>query len=426
MKLPASRLVKLERLGEQIVEVQRTQCFQAGAVVLIQRAVQPRVRRGRAALDARDRPQQAPGIPFFSMNAQHLFRDRQCLALRNKAHIAQQFQTDRVESADGHAPHRALAAQPLFQPGSHFSGGLIGKGDGGDLVRPHAALLYQMGDARNQRFGFAGARSRHDCDNSLLRAHRRLLFRVQCLRGGVGGNFFRRGFHFGQRVLLDYGVRLDGLHAKQRNLSLILLNFIGREQRDRAVFAVKARAALYLSRTQAADALGHTRSRDRCNIRNGCFAQHGEFAPQFGEQTLILRERLFRSWGHTGRGRDRLRQGCKAFKRLCALRAESCRTVGQFFHAMLHADGQLFAAYRTQTAAHGAFTRRQAHAAAAVTVQMVLPLLGEKLDRAGKSLSRADGAHERRVIALSLDQIGFPSQLRRRVRIRMRDQRQPV
>ena len=56
-ELFAARGVQPQRFSQQIVKVERTERFQPGAVVLVQRVVQPCLRRGRAVFDARDRLQ---------------------------------------------------------------------------------------------------------------------------------------------------------------------------------------------------------------------------------------------------------------------------------------------------------------------------------------------------------------------------------
>ena len=282
-----------------------------------------------------------------------------------------------------------------------------------------------MRDARDQGFGLARTRPGDDRDRGLLRLHRGLLCGVEHVSRRGGRFRLRRGGGFCERMLLGRLFCGRG-RSEQRKLAGELLDLRRGEQGDRAVFAVKARAALYLARAQAADALGHARPGDRPNVRNGCLPQDGELVPQLGEHFFIQLGCLFRRGRHARGGRDRLGQGREALKRLGVCRAEARRPVGQLLHAVLHADGQLFAAHRAQAAARGGFGRGQAHAAVPVAVQMVLALLGEKLDCAGKALPGADRAHKRGVIALALDEIRLAAELSRRVRVRVRDQCQPI
>ena len=326
------------------------------------------------------------------------------------------MQADRVEGADGHAPHRALAAQPLLKPLTHLGGGLIRERDRGDLVRLDPARFDQVRDARDQGFGFASARPGDDRNRGLLRRHGSLLRGVERITRWGGSLRFGRGGCFCERMLLGRFWGGCGC-AKQRKLAAELLNLRRGEQGDRAVFAVKARAALHLARAQAADALGHARPGDRPNIRNGRFAQDGELVPQLGEHFFIQLGCLFRRGRRTGGGCNRLRQGRKALERLSIFWAEAFGPVGQLLHAVLHADGQLFAAHRTYTAARGGLDRGQAYAAVPVAVQMVLALLGEKLDRAEKALPGADRARERGVIPFPLYHVGLAAELGRRVRV---------
>ena len=303
------------------------------------------------------------------------------------------MQADRVEGADGHAPHRALAAQPLLKPLTHLGGGLIRERDRGDLVRLDPARFDQVRDARDQGFGFSCARPGDDRDRGLLRRHGSLLRGIEHIARWGGRFRLRRGSCFCERMLFDRLCRRCGC-AKQRKLAAELLNLRRGEQGDRAVFAVKARAALHLARAQAADALGHARPGDRPNIRNGRLPQDGELVPQLGEHFFIQLSCLFRRGRRTGGCCNRLRQGRKALERLSIFWAEAHRPVGQLLHTVLHADGQLFAAYRAQAAARGGLDRGQAHAAVPVAVQMVLALLREKLDRTQKALAGADRTHE--------------------------------
>ena len=112
-------------------------------------------------------------------------RDSPCdghgFALHNQAHVAQQVQADRMEGADGHAPHRALAAEPLLKALAHLGSGLIREGHGGDLIRFDAAPLDQMRDARDQGFGLARTRPGDDRDRGLRRLHRCRLYTARCV-----------------------------------------------------------------------------------------------------------------------------------------------------------------------------------------------------------------------------------------------------
>ena len=424
-ELPAARGVLFERLGQQVVEVEHAARLQTGAVILIQRLFYARRRARSAVFDARDRLHERPGAALCARLTQHVPRDGERLALGEQAHIPEQMQADRVEGADRQPAHRAPAAQLLCKARAQFGRGLVGEGHRGDLVRFDPAHRDQVRDARDQGLGLARTGPRDDRDRVFLRLDR-------CLLGGVErvsrrGRRFRAGCRRGlgqiARRFPRGGRRRRG---KQRHLAAYLLDLRGREQGDCAVSPVVARAALHLARAQAADALGHARAGRGLDVRDWGVAQDGELIPQLGEHVLIALHGLFRRGRRAGGCGDRLGQGREAFKGLCMFRAEARGPVGKLLHPVFHADGQLFPAYRAQAAARGGLRRGQAHAAVPVSVQVVFALLGEKLDRAAKARPSAQRAHERGVIAFALDQVSLAPEFGRRVRVRVRDQRQPV
>ena len=49
---------------------------------------------------------------------------------------------------------------------AHFGGGFVGEGDGKNLVRGDAALLYEIGDAVCEGFCFPGSGAGYDEDGS--------------------------------------------------------------------------------------------------------------------------------------------------------------------------------------------------------------------------------------------------------------------
>jgi len=73
--------------------------------------------------------------------------------------------------------------------GLHLAGRLVGEGDGEDLVRPRAAGVEQMRDARGQRLGLAGAGPGEDEDGAVERFDGGALGGVEVVEIGRG----RRG-----------------------------------------------------------------------------------------------------------------------------------------------------------------------------------------------------------------------------------------
>ena len=102
---------------------------------------------------------------------------------------AEHARGDRVEGAEPrHALDRA-AARCWPTRSLHFARGLVGEGDGEDLAGPGLAGRDQMGEARGQRGGLAGARAGEHQDRALGRQHGLALGRVEALEiGGFGIN----------------------------------------------------------------------------------------------------------------------------------------------------------------------------------------------------------------------------------------------
>ena len=115
--------------------------------------------------------------------------------------------------------------------------------------------------------------------------------------------------------------------------------------------------------------------------------------------------------GGAGGGGEDLRQRGQALKGLRPLRPKACGPVRQLLHPVLHADGQLFPAHGADAAKSRRLRRGQAHSAVPVAVQVVLPLLREELDGAGKPRSGADGLHQLRVVQAGVQDVCLPAQL---------------
>ena len=117
----------------------------------------------------------------------------------------------------------------------------------------------------------------------------------------------------------------------------------------------------------------------------------------------------------------RLSNGLPLAGRRAALRA-----VGQLLGAMLDADGQFApAGGAAPLQAHG-LRRLQADVAGAMAVEVILALLGEKLDGAFKALAGLHGALERWITGLHGQHVGLARQLCRRMGVRIGDERAAV
>ena len=69
--------------------------------------------------------------------------------------FSQKLEANGVERADGHGADRTFAAELLFEAFAHFPGGLVREGYSGDFRRLDAAVLDEIGDARDECLGFS-------------------------------------------------------------------------------------------------------------------------------------------------------------------------------------------------------------------------------------------------------------------------------
>ena len=90
---------------------------------------------------------------------------------------------ERVEGAE---PGHPLddAADEVADAGLHLAGGLVGEGDGEDLVGAGAAGVEEVRDAGGQRLGLAGAGAGEHEDRAVERLHRGALGRVEVVEVG--------------------------------------------------------------------------------------------------------------------------------------------------------------------------------------------------------------------------------------------------
>ena len=109
--------------------------------------------------------------------------------------FSQKLEANGVERADGHGADRTFAAELLFEAFAHFPGGLVREGYSGDFRRLDAAVLDEIGDARDECLGF----SRAWPSDHRYRAFRRGLQRQAVPRSG------RRGAQKGRWVWIRLG-----------------------------------------------------------------------------------------------------------------------------------------------------------------------------------------------------------------------------
>ena len=94
--------------------------------------------------------------------------------------LAQDARKDRVERAHAYAAARR-APHHLLDAGAHLLGGLVGKGQGQNVVRLHP-LLQHVGYARGEHAGLARARSRYDERRRIVIDHGVVLRLVESLQ----------------------------------------------------------------------------------------------------------------------------------------------------------------------------------------------------------------------------------------------------
>ncbi|MNX81718.1 hypothetical protein D3C86_1134130 [compost metagenome] len=98
--------------------------------------------------------------------------------------LAQDPRADRVEGPDPHAVRLdVIRLQEHIQALLELLGGLVGEGDGQDLVGAGVARAQKVGDAVSQDAGLAGASPREDQQRALDVLDSRLLNRIE---GGHG------------------------------------------------------------------------------------------------------------------------------------------------------------------------------------------------------------------------------------------------
>src|SRR5690606_6778998 len=75
--------------------------------------------------------------------------------------LAQQSRAQRVKGADGQTVG-GIAAEQLLNALVHLARGLVGEGDGGDVLRSNAALAHLVSDLVRDDAGLAAARACQD------------------------------------------------------------------------------------------------------------------------------------------------------------------------------------------------------------------------------------------------------------------------
>ena len=119
---------------------------------------------------------------------------------------AQDASADRMEGAE---PRHALdgLAEHVAEAQFHFARRLVGEGDREDFVGPRPAHAEDVGDARGQHAGLAGAGARQHQDRSVQRFHRLTLLGIEtCQILRRCGCARTRGNASGHRLMVGDGL----------------------------------------------------------------------------------------------------------------------------------------------------------------------------------------------------------------------------
>ena len=407
--LPAH--VQRQHFGQHVVQIPCAQPVHPLVVGFPQAA---REARGfHAVLLLRQKPQHFGGRGLLAPLFQQLRHQGKGLLPAEQRLFLQQIQSNGMECA--HSDGSCRVPQTFLQSGAHFLRRLMGKGNGGDLLRRHLPPFHQIGDAFHQRAGLAGSGAGHHGNDFVLRLDGFLLLRVHP-QGQLLHRFFR--LRFGgvcfYRLLFRPG-RGKARQLQQGSLAFQQFQLVGFKHGDHAVFAVIARLLVNLSRAQTAQGFGYAvphvplhhvqRQLPQDRKLRAVASEHfqiGSLYPLAGRAGL-------HAVGQQLRQRHQTFEGTGKRPRL--------PTVGQLVHPVQHAYGQLSAADRASAIQGVSFLRLQTAAAGSVAVQMVLALLREKFDRPLKALAGFQRVFQLPIGRAAGKQIGLPPQLLRRVRV---------
>ena len=419
--------VRFQRLQQQVVQIHQpllpeplliegTGFFQAGLDPL-----------GHPVFPAGDLFQQFAGRALFPGLPQHLGRQIPGLVwVDQRRRVPQPLQAQSMESADVHPFGRPRISQGGGQPLAHLFRRFVGECDRRDLLGL-GPLLHQAADAGHQGLRFAGARSGHHGDGRRLGFHSPALGRVQFFPGRTDP-FCLRGRRFGLGCCpLGLG-RGGGRCAKQGHLAAEGVDLRFGQQLDDPIFPIEPRPALDLARPQSADALLHTGARHPADVLQRRLAQDVKFGPQLPQHLLVQPGYFDPAGRQAGGGANGFGQGRQTLKRQGVLFFGPQRPVCQLVYPVVHADGQFFAAHRADASHCLGFLGRQALAAVPMAVEVVLALLGKKLDGAPEPLCRAPFQRPGQggVGQVDVQQVGLPPQLVGRMGVGVGDQGEPV
>ena len=341
--------------------------------------------------------------------------------------LLQELQAEGMEGADLHPVEAVLQGRLPGQPFPELPGRLSGKGHRCDLRGLYAPFLHQIQDMGDQGLCLSrsGARD-HGCRPSrkgggcllFFVQHRRFLLRrfFSFLR-----RFFRRDLLlfppvFGAfRSLLSLRLPLHFRKGEEAQLPLSVLQLLLPEQPDLSVFSVVAGAPDHLSCPEPADPLSDPLSCHGPDLLHRQLPQDPELRPQLLQHLLIPAFRLYALGAASCRSSDHLPQGHQALKGLRSGTDKALGPVRQLLDPVEDPDRQLLPADGAAPLILLRFLRLQAEVAFSVAVVVVFSLLREKFHRSLQALSPLKGPVQPLIGQIPRDQVGLPSQLRRRM-----------
>ena len=357
-----------------------------------------------------------------------LFRDDPHLS----AAFLKQFQTDSVKGSHLEPRQAFPSSHGMFQSFFQFFCREIGKGNRGDLRGLHLAGFQKILYPGRQSFRLSGSRSRDHCHDALRRLGRRTLSVVQLI-AGRNSRLLPSGFFSGvfplrrpRNLILFLPVSRRAYHLKKIHLSPGIFGLVRIKKADDSVFAVKARVLPHMTGAQPAYPF-------RCHIAEGSadilhrhFPQDLKFITQDSEHLFILLLNLLTGSRFPHGRRNDLRKRDQAFKRPSRFSHDPFFSVGQLHDPVIHAGSQLLSADRAFPLIFLRLGRTETDMAFPVSVKMIFSLFRKKFNGSCKPFAFLYGVGQSLIGQRDIQKIRLPSQLRRRMGVRVGDQMETV
>ena len=204
------------------------------------------------------------------------------------------------------------------------------------------------------------------------------------------------------------------------------LELAGLEQADRAVLAVVPRLAVHPPGAQSLDRFADQAAAGAAQVFDRQAFEDRELRPEArGELADLAAHRLRLDPDAFDLGDD-LGQRHQAAECRSLGRAGTVGAVGEELDPVHHPDGQRLAALRAAAVAAAGLGGRQAHAAGAVAVEVVLALLGEELHRTAVAVAGLERPAHGEVVEVGVEDAGLAAEHRRRVGVGARRQGEAV